>query len=222
MKTKINKNKAIIAVFIIAIVVIADQALKIHIKTTMTIGEQIKITDWMYLSFVENFHMITGKTFINNYTDHLLRIVGVVFLCYGLWLAIKRKASLAFVIFLSLICGGGIGNSIDNLFYGLLFTNSTHYDIATLALGNGYGKLLTGGVVDMIWIPSLNNPYPWYMPLFGHFNYNFNIADLSSDIGFWGILIFCLADLKIYNTKRNLWKDKIEPWLERHSIEKEQ
>ncbi len=47
-------SKSIAAIVVIAVVLLIDQALKIWVKTNMTIEQVIAITDWCKIRFVEN------------------------------------------------------------------------------------------------------------------------------------------------------------------------
>ena len=64
-----NKKKYItngwLAVVIVALILIVDQIIKIEVKTNMTLGEAIRITDWFYIEFIENNGMAYGMTFFN-------------------------------------------------------------------------------------------------------------------------------------------------------------
>ena len=62
---------------IILAILIIDQVIKIEVKTSMTLGESIRITDWFYITFVENNGMAWGMTFINKLFLSVLRIVAV-------------------------------------------------------------------------------------------------------------------------------------------------
>ncbi|MGN1253635.1 MAG: lipoprotein signal peptidase, partial [Prevotella sp.] len=48
------KRKGLVAWAIIILILIIDQVIKLHVKTTMTLGESIRVTDWFYITFIEN------------------------------------------------------------------------------------------------------------------------------------------------------------------------
>ena len=74
-------KKSILVVFIVLFI---DQALKIWIKTHMTLGQEFHISgDWFIIHFTENNGMAFGLQFAGGYGKlalSLFRIVAVLFL----------------------------------------------------------------------------------------------------------------------------------------------
>lgn len=195
------KKRLFIALFIILAIIVVDQLIKIHVKTTMTIGEQIRITNWFYICFIENNGMAWGMTFINKLFLSLLRVVAVAVISWYIYLVVKQKGRLRYVVFLSMIVAGAAGNIFDSMFYGLCFTPSTPWNIAeTVPMGQGYAGFLMGKVVDMFYFPIIHAMWPSWMPLVGgdsftFFSPVFNFADASITTGVACLLVFCSKDL---------------------------
>ncbi|MGH2645473.1 MAG: signal peptidase II, partial [Chitinophagaceae bacterium] len=89
-----------------------------------------------------------------------------------------------------------MGNLIDSMFYGLLFSSSTYTQIAQfLPAGGGYAGFLHGKVVDMLYFPVYEGFLPNWIPFKGgdyfvFFQPVFNISDASISVGVIAILLF--------------------------------
>ena len=194
-----KNNKTFIAVFTIFLVLLLDQALKIYIKTNFYYNEEIFVFGhWFSLLFVENKGMAFGwqLPFFSEETAKVLlslfRIVAGGVIGYYLWALIKRNISIGLIISISLIFAGALGNILDSIFYGLMFTESPKYaDIVAeiVPLGKGYTSILNGHVVDMLKFDLFTINLPWY----GSFNFFapiFNLADFAITVGVVIILLF--------------------------------
>ncbi len=188
------------SIIIILAILVADQLLKIWIKTNLSLGDEIIVfKNWFILHFVENNGMAFGFEFAGEYGKIFLsvfRIVAVFAIGWYLFKLTKQKdVPLGFIVSLSLIFAGAIGNIIDSLFYGLIF-NDSYGQVATLFPdGGGYAGFLHGKVVDMFYFPLLAGRYPNWLPFVGgnqflFFRPVFNIADSSISVGIFSILIF--------------------------------
>jgi signal peptidase II len=100
------------------------------------------------------------------------------------------------LISIALIIAGALGNIIDSVFYGVLFSASGyHGGIAEfLPEAGGYAPLLQGKVVDMFYFPLYRGTLPAWIPLWGgqyfeFFRPVFNIADSAISVG---IVLFLL------------------------------
>lgn len=177
---------------IVCLLILADQLLKIWVKTTMHLDEAIVVfPDWFQLRFVENngaaFGMqiaSTGAFDWGKLALSLFRIVMVGFLIYYIGYLIKKKAPTGVVVALSLITAGAIGNIIDSAFYGMIFSAST---VSTVAeFGGSYAPFMMGRVVDM-----------FYFPLFQWENCPSWLSFLVDSRGYFFGAIFNLADAYI-------------------------
>ena len=178
------------AAIIILLILILDQALKVWIKLTMTIGEEIPVSgEWFYLYFTENNGMAFGLALPGSLGKILLtsfRILAVV--AIGLYLRhlIRLKAHTGLIISLSMVMAGAFGNIIDSVFYGLIFSSSSPVQTAAMfPEGGGYAALMQGKVVDMFYFPLIKGNYPeWFRggSSFIFFRPVFNIADSSISV----------------------------------------
>lgn len=193
-----NSVKVVLIVFLVLLI---DQVLKVWVKTNMYYGETIFILglDWARIHFVENPGMAFGISLGGEYGKlalSLFRILAVGFLIYYIRLLLNSKVSFGLLVSFALILAGAIGNIIDSAIYGLIFSDSTHGEIATLLPeGGGYATFLHGRVVDMLYFPMINVQLPGWLPFWGgepfeFFKPVFNIADSSITIGVLNILLF--------------------------------
>lgn len=194
-----KKNKltiSIISITIILTILLLDQILKIWIKTHFAIGDEIKITNFFYLHFIENEGMAFGMSFFDKKYLTLFRIVASIGIAYYIYKSIKNNSEQLFIISLSLIFSGAVGNIIDSLFYGQIFTESTLFSNATWTpWGQGYAPIFYGKVVDMLYFPLISGTYWSWIPIVGGTSFTFfapvfNIADASITIGVILILVY--------------------------------
>jgi len=175
------------SIFVILLILLADQTLKVLVKTHMTLYEQIPMLGhWGILHFVENNGMAFGFSLPGGLGKILLtlfRIVAVVGIGFYLRYLIRAGAHNGLIITLSMVMAGALGNIIDSVFYGMIFSESTPMTTARLFPGDGgYAPLLHGKVVDMFYFPILKGNYPaWFRggSSFVFFRPVFNIADSS-------------------------------------------
>ncbi len=188
------------SVFIILLVLFLDQVLKIWIKTSFLMGEEIALAgNWAYLHFTENNGMAFGFELGFSYGKlflSLFRILAIGAIAWYLWRCIKQKENNGLIISLSLILAGALGNIIDSAFYGMLFSESTFYQKAVfLPIEGGYSSFLHGKVVDMFYFPMLDGIWPDWVPYLGgsdflFFRPVFNVADSAISIGVGLLLVF--------------------------------
>lgn len=195
-------RKSTLVLLTILIILILDQALKIYIKTNIHYGDGFDILglSWAKIHFVENEGMAFGLSFgglTGKYILSIFRILMVGFLFYILNNLLKNNETNGLIISFSMIIAGAIGNIIDSMFYGLIFSESFfHGGLATMfPPEGGYGSFLTGKVVDMLYFPMIDTILPEWVPIWGgerfeFFRPVFNIADSAITVGVASILLF--------------------------------
>jgi len=192
--------KARTIVLTIILIIIADQALKIWVKTHMHLGEQITIFDsWFRIYFIENEGMAWGWKFGGEWGKMILtlfRLIAVIFGVFYIRNILKKTYSRGFLICVALIFAGALGNLIDSMFYGLIFEDSEKVALAKMFPPKGYAGFLHGKVVDMLYFPLIEDKLlPEWVPVWGgerftFFSPIFNLADASISIGVIAILLF--------------------------------
>lgn len=186
-----------LSAIIILMVIIADQILKIWVKTHFYLYESLEITSWFKLNFIENPGMAFGIELGSKLFLTLFRIIASIALIYIL-IRIRNNSyySRGFFVCLSLITAGAIGNVIDCMFYGMIFSESTPYTLAQiLPDAGGYASFLHGKVVDMFYFPIASWDWPEWMPGVGgeHFIFFqpvFNLADAAISAGIIAFILF--------------------------------
>ncbi len=193
------------ASIIIILILLLDQISKIYIKTHFMLQEDISVFNWFQILFVENNGMAWGAKlsdfipFISDRTAKLIltlfRLGAIVGIGYWLVKTVKNNGSRILIIAISLIFGGALGNIIDSVFYGVLFSGS-HGEVATfLSQEGGYDSLFHGKVVDMLHFPMWKGYLPNWLPFVGgkyftFFEPVFNIADMAISTGVGVLLVF--------------------------------
>jgi len=186
------------AFIIIFLVLLADQALKIWVKTHMYLGQDYHITNWFYIHFTENPGMAFGLEFGGVWGKialSLFRLVAIGALIFWLRTLIKSSAFGVAITSVSLILAGAIGNMIDSLFYGIAFSDSLGRVATVFPAEGGYAPLLQGKVVDMFYFPLYTGTLPDWIPFWGgdyfiFFRPIFNLADSAITAGVLLLLIF--------------------------------
>ena len=144
-----------LATIIIAIIIILDQASKIYVKTHFFLGEQVDVTSWFKILFIENNGMAYGMELGSKMVLTWLRIIfSGLFIWY--LVKIRRRTDLprGFVVCVAMITAGAIGNVIDCIAYGQLFNDPAPPEVAQLLPSEGgYASLFNGKVVDMLQFP---------------------------------------------------------------------
>lgn len=217
-RNKLKKffSKGNIAVIIVLLVLIIDQAIKIWIKTNMYWHESIHITDWFYIYFTENNGMAFGMEIFGKLFLSLFRIVAVTVIGWYLFRTIKQGLKTGYIVCISLILAGAIGNIIDSIFYGVIFEASDPLlrNVATMfPEGGGYSGWFYGKVVDMFYFPIIETNWPDWVPFVGgeHFVFFspiFNFADAAISCGMIALILFYSKYLNnLYHSEKT---DKVE------------
>lgn len=189
-------TKGRLATLIVVAILLIDQAIKIWVKTSMCLHESIQVTDWFYITFIENMGMAFGMQLGSKIVLSLFRVVAIAALAYYIWLEVKRKTRTGYIVCLAMILAGAAGNLIDCLFYGLIFNESSPYYVSYFVpFGTGYAPLLMGKVVDMFYFPLIETQWPLWMPFVGgeHFVFFspvFNFADASISVSVVWLILF--------------------------------
>ena len=173
-----------VTLFVI-LLLIADQVVKILVKTHMAIGESIPVFgSWFQILFIENNGMAFGLQFgegVGKLLLSLCRLVLIAVIIVYICKLLKRSDTPKGVLYgLAAILTGAIGNEIDSMFYGLIFD---------------YAPFLYGKVVDMLYFPLIDTTLPANFPIWGgrhiiFFRPIFNIADSCITCGAIYLLLF--------------------------------
>lgn len=188
------------SIILIICILIVDQALKCWIKTHMYVGQEyFMMGHWFRIHFIENEGMAYGLSFggsAGKVVLTLFRLAAVIFGFFLLRRITKLKYNKGLIICGAMILAGAMGNLIDSMFYGLIFSASTYTQIAQfLPAGGGYAGFLHGKVVDMLYFPVYEGFLPNWIPFKGgdyfvFFQPVFNISDASISVGVIAILLF--------------------------------
>lgn len=202
-------------VLLILLILCIDQGLKFWVKTHMPLSEDWDTyhamltpydrglkplgTNWFQVYFVENSGMAWGWELGGSWGKMALTLFRLVAVIAGIFILrgfIRKKYPTGFIVCAALIFAGALGNLIDSMFYGLIFTESTRFHVAALFPSHGYAGFLHGKVVDMLYFPIIRDKLlPDWIPLLGgerftFFSPVFNIADAAISTGVIAILVF--------------------------------
>jgi signal peptidase II len=209
-----KKRQGLIAILVILLVIVIDQASKIWVKTNMSLYESIEIAGWFKIYFVENPGMAFGLEFgesgsFGKLFLSLFRIIAIGFIGYYLFSLVKKGCKTGYIICISLILSGAFGNIVDSVFYGEIFSASYSGHAASfVSLGEGYSSWLHGKVVDMLYFPLIEGIFPSWVPEWGgqpfvFFSAIFNIADSAITVGIFLLLIFYRKTLALSLEKKD-------------------
>ena len=197
-----NSKKKITLLSVFAVILlVADQVLKMWVKTSFKLGESLTVfPDWFQLLFIENNGAAYGMgADFGDWGKIILSLLRVVLVCglgYYIYRLVKRKAPVGILIGLTLILAGALGNILDSTFYGLIFTKSTTEAVAHFTLDGGYSSFMMGQVVDMFYFPLFKwEAHPqWLNFLFNAEGYFFgpvfNLADAYISVAVVYLLLF--------------------------------
>ena len=200
------------AIFIIIAILLVDQVLKIWVKTHMTLHETITITNWFKICFIENNGMAYGMEIGSKVALTLFRIIAIAFIGYYLYLQVRQQAKSGYIVCLAMVVAGAVGNVIDCMFYGLIFSASSEfYTSFFVPFGSGYSSFLTGKVVDMFYFPIIETTWPQWVPFAGgedfvFFSPVFNFADSSISVGVILLILFYRKEISHISIKPNAGK----------------
>ena len=189
------------AVLIVMAILLVDQAIKIWVKTNMTLHESIYITDWFQICFIENNGMAYGMELGSKVVLSLFRLILIGVIGRYTYLQVRKKARTGYIVCLAMVIAGALGNIFDCMFYGLMFSaSSDFYTSYIVPFGTGYAPFLMGKVVDMFYFPLIVTTWPQWVPFVGgeqfvFFSPIFNFADASISVGFVLVMLFYRKEL---------------------------
>ncbi|MGZ5244417.1 MAG: lipoprotein signal peptidase [Bacteroidia bacterium] len=200
------RNRFLITIGLIVLVLFLDQWLKVWVKTTFFMGEERSLLgNWGLLHFTENNGIAFGIELPGTLGKFLLtsfRIVAASLIFIYLSKLIRKGVHQGIIYSGALIFAGAVGNIIDSIFYGRIFSESRYDQIATVVYPEkGYSDFFHGKVVDMLYFPIIKGYYPDWVPgvggeYFEFFRPIFNIADSAITIGILLIILFFRKHLK--------------------------
>lgn len=197
MKKNRVKFRSWIAVLVAVGAIVIDQVIKVAVKLNMYLHESFSVCgDWFYIYFTENKGMAFGMELGGKLFLTCFRLVAVSLLGYYLYRIIRNtKFPVGYIVSIALVFAGAMGNIIDSLFYGEIFTHSMGRVASLVPFGEGYGDFLYGAVVDMFYFPLFSFDWPAWMPFVGgeyfiFFSPIFNFADACISCSIASILLF--------------------------------
>ena len=191
-KEMTNKQKGWLMGGLIFLIVLLDQVVKVYIKLHFRLGEAVEVFPWWQICFIENDGMAFGIEWFDKLFLTLFRIVAVGLLVWYMVELIRKHIRTSYLVMIALVTAGAIGNIIDCMFYGLMFSESTVLEVAKLVpFGEGYAPFFYGKVVDMLYFPLITNSAGEVL----FFRPVFNLADSAITVAVILILLFFRKDL---------------------------
>jgi signal peptidase II len=191
-----SKIKKYLPLIVLLVAIVADQWLKFYVKLNFTLGESVRVFDWFQILFVENPGMAFGWELGSKMFLTIFRIVVSGAVIWYLIKLMKDSYKLGYQLVVTLILAGALGNIIDCVSYGVIFSESTFYQTAELMPATGgYATWFMGKVVDMFYFPLFT--FPDWMPLLGgeiFFSPIFNLADSHITVAIFMLIIFYHKD----------------------------
>lgn len=201
------------SILLIILILLIDQISKFYIKTNFVLGEAIEVFDWFKILFIENEGAAWGAKLsdilpisdsVGKLVLTIFRLFAIVGIGYWLYDIIKKQSSKTYVLAVSLIFAGALGNILDSVFYGMIF-DSSNGQVATLFADEPYGSIFYGKVVDMLYFPMIDTTWPDWVPYFGgdrfrFFEPVFNLADMAISTGVGILIVF---NKKVFGQKED-------------------
>ncbi len=162
-------------------IICLDQLVKMLVHFNMEYGlmGQIQVFgNWFKLHYTLNPGMAFGLEIGSEY-GKLILTLGRLFVMFGLVFGMAKlikdgKSHPGFLLCLSLILGGAVGNVIDSTFYGIWLNNAPDGVVT---------PWFHGQVIDMFYVDIWEGMVPEWVPFLGGQYYSlwpiFNVADAS-------------------------------------------
>ncbi len=138
---------------LIVAVMVLDRVVKIAVTTNMTPGESIPVLDPIFhITYVQNtgaaFSMLQGHPTLLIIIPGIVLAIGIIFVC-----AMAKSFNRIFLISVSLICGGGLGNLTDRIAQGYVtdmfdFRVFPVFNVADICVCVGCGLLVLYMIID--------------------------------------------------------------------------
>lgn len=193
------RKRWVLSIAIIVAILLIDQLSKWYVKTHFMLGESHRVFSWFYIHFTENPGMAFGLTLSDGELGKMilsvLRIIAAIVIGWYIYKLILANEKIVYIVALSFVWAGAVGNIIDSLFYGIIYSSSEGQLAQLFPPEGGYGSFLHGNVVDMFYFPIIEGHFPSWFPFWGgepfvFFQPVFNVADASITTGVILILIF--------------------------------
>lgn len=195
------------ATLLVLLLVVIDQWSKIYVKTHFILGESVDVFGWFKIQFIENEGAAFGMKIIGKLFLTLFRVAAIIALLVFIRNLIKSKARTGYILVISVLLAGALGNLFDSLFYGMFFTESTEKTVATfLPHAGGYASFLYGKVVDMFYFPIIKDSAGDTI----FFRWIFNVADSCVSVSVVFILLFFRKDLNKSLEKKQTSEQNVE------------
>ena len=202
-----SKIKKYLPLIVLLVAIVADQWLKFYIKLNFTLGESVRVFDWFQILFVENPGMAFGWELGSKLFLTIFRIIVSGAVIWYLVRLMRDGYKLGYQIVVTLVLAGALGNIIDCVFYGKIFSESSYFEVAEfLPAAGGYAGWFMGKVVDMFYFPLFT--FPDWVPFLGgeiFFSPIFNLADSYITVAIFMLIIFYHKDfnktIELYTTR---------------------
>jgi signal peptidase II len=201
------KVKKYLPLIILLVAIVADQWLKFYVKLNFTLGESVRVFDWFQILFVENPGMAFGWELGSKLFLTIFRIIVSGAVIWYLVRLMRDGYKLGYQIVVTLVLAGALGNIIDCVFYGKIFSESSYFEVAEfMPAAGGYAGWFMGKVVDMFYFPLFT--FPDWVPFLGgeiFFSPIFNLADSYITVAIFMLIIFYHKDfnktIELYTTR---------------------
>ena len=158
---------------LILVAVALDQAVKLWIHSTMSIGEAHEVTSWFWICYVENNGMAFGMEWLPKPVLTIFRLLmaGALGWYVNHLITKSEEVNVAYIMTIAFIIAGALGNIVDCMLYGVIWN---------------YAPIMYGRVIDMLYFPLIHDSAGdvlFFRPVF-------NIADSYITCAVIAIILF--------------------------------